>query len=232
MAGENYRKYPDRVPINRDGSDIASTASDAMFVQLVTPDAGTAIIDDTLDAVVITGALTASTVRIGTVSGALKTVTVRTDLAATGNVYAANDVMAAATTGAVAWVFAEVVRINGAYGYITTAVVACEQENVTPRITMYFFNAAPTGCNLNDHIANTAPDCDDITKYLGKIDFPALESLGTTDSNAIATPSTVGNLPLAFKCATDDLYAVVVTRDAATIAAGDDLTIALTIEQY
>jgi len=69
---------------------------------------------------------------------------------------------------------------------------------------------------------------------VGKIDFPALESLGTTDSTATATPSTVGNLPLAFKCAAgaDDLFGILVTRVAFTQTAGDDMTVILLVEQY
>ena len=176
----------------------------------------------------------AGTARLGTVSGVLKTVSVVTTLASTAGAYVATDVMGAVTTGGAAWLFAEVARADGGYGYITKAVIDCEHESITPRITMFLFNAAPANCELDDADVNTAPDCNDSTKYVGKIDFPALDSVGTTDSTAIATPSTVGNLPLAFKCAdtADDLHAVVVTRDAATITAGDDLTIALTVEQY
>jgi len=61
-----------------------------------------------------------------------------------------------------------------------------------------------------------------------------MEDLGG-DSEAIASPSTVGNLPLAIKCAAGSkaLYGVLVTRDAITgESAGDDYTIVLTAERY
>jgi len=180
--------------------------------------------------------LAARTARIGTVSGVLKEI--RTSKVIDGGLgaYAANDVVSnedCCATTAVCWTFTEVVRANGEHGYITGAIIDSESESVTPRLTLYLFNATPTS-NLIDNAANTAPDCADILKYVGKIDFPALESLGTTDSTAIATPSTVGNLPLPFKCATadDNLYGILVTRDVFTQSAGDDIYITLPVEQY
>lgn len=231
----NYRKYPDRVIVDKDGTDIASTASNAVMVEVRTQTGDTAM-DDTLDAVKVTGALLAGSTRIGTVSGVLTEVFDTQDVAATV-AYSANDVMSAdecATTGGEVWTFSACGRAASAYGYITKAVAITETESVTPRLTVFLFNEAPTGCNLVDNVANTAPDCADTAKYQGKIDFPAMECLGTSDSNAIATPSTLGNLPLSFKCSTanTNLYGVVVTRDAATITAADHLKIALTIEQY
>ncbi len=74
----------------------------------------------------------------------------------------------------------------------------------------------------------------DLANYIGKIDFPAMEDLGTGDSETLATPSTYGKLPLAFNCASgaNDLYGILVTRDAITgEVATMDMTINLTIEQ-
>lgn len=181
--------------------------------------------------------IAAGTTRIGTVSGVLKEVRVTKALDASLGAYAANDVVSeedCATTGASAWTFSAVARANGEYGYIVGATIISESENVTPRLTLFLFNAAPTGCNLLDNTANTAPDSEDLAKYVGKIDISALESLGTTDSVATVTPSTVGNLPLAFKCAAaaDDLFGVLVTRDVFTQTPTDDLTIVLLVEQY
>jgi len=54
------------------------------------------------------------------------------------------------------------------------------------------------------------------------------------DSESVVTPSTVGNLPLYFTCATTDdkLYGVLVTTIAFTNeTAGDDYIIKLTVEQ-
>ncbi len=161
----------------------------------------------------------------------IKTISVTKALAAAAQ-YSANDVLSENATSGTAWTFTEVVKQNGGSGYITAVQVISESENVTPRITVFWFNAIPTSID-NDNVANTAPDSGDLAKYIGKTDVPALESLGTTDSVAIATPSTVGNLPMAFTCVStvDDIYAIVVTRDVFTQTTTDDLTIRLTIEQ-
>jgi len=147
--------------------------------------------------------------------------------------YTANDVLSENDTDGqgTAWTFAAIARVNGGSGYITKAEIISESESVTPRITLYLFNAAPTS-ELDDNAANTAPDSADLAKFIGKIDFPALESVGTTDSMATVTPSTVGGLPLGFTCSStaDDLFGIAVTRDAFTQTATDDLTIVLTSE--
>ncbi len=137
-----------------------------------------------------------------------------------------------ATTG-VPWTFAAIAKVNNGTGYIVKAQALSETTALTPRLTMYLFNATPT-CELRDHVANTALLHADIANYVGKIDFPAMEDLGTGDSSTIATPSTYGNLPLAFQCATaaDDLIGVLVTRDAFVQVATKELRIILTVEQY
>jgi hypothetical protein len=166
--------------------------------------------------------------------GTLKIVSVTKAVVAAGD-YAAEDVLSeSATNGAgTAWTFTEIARGNSGTGYITRAQVICETTGQTPRLTMYLFKALPTS-ELDDNAANTALLHADLANYVGKIDFPALEDLGG-DSEAVATPSTTGNLPLAFKCAdtADDLYGILVTRDAITgEAAGDDYTVRLTAEVY
>ena len=69
---------------------------------------------------------------------------------------------------------------------------------------------------------------------MGKLDFHALSELGAGMSDATVTPSTVGNLPLAFKCklGDDNLYGVLVTHDVFDNVDDKDITITLTIEQY
>ncbi len=178
--------------------------------------------------------IVAGTNRIGTVSGVLKEVNVTKALeAAVG--YSANDVLSESDTpsAGTAWTFSAIARANGASGYITKAQVISESESVIPRLTLFLFNATPTS-ELDDNAANTAPDSADLATYIGAIDFPALESLGTTDSHALSSPSTVGNLPLAFTCdaGADDLFGILVTRDAFTQTATDDMTVKLTAEQY
>uniref|UniRef100_A0A6M3JXZ2 Uncharacterized protein n=1 Tax=viral metagenome TaxID=1070528 RepID=A0A6M3JXZ2_9ZZZZ len=151
--------------------------------------------------------------------------------------YEANDVVSnedCCSTTATCWTFSEVARANGAYGKIVGATIVSESEGVVPVLTLFLFNATPTS-NLIDNAANTAPDCNDLAKYVGKIVFPALVSLGTTDSTSTITPSlATGNLPLAFKCASDadDLFGILVTSTIFTQTAGDDMTVILLVEQH
>lgn len=154
-------------------------------------------------------------------------------LAAAGN-YAAEDVLSedADNGEGTAWTFNDCATNKGGSGYIVGAIASLETTALTQRITLYLFNATPTS-ELDDNAANTAVLNADIGKYVGRIDFPALEDLGG-NSEAVVTPSTSGNLPLKFVCASTDnnLYGIAVTRDAITGEnATDDLTIILLIEQ-
>ncbi len=159
----------------------------------------------------------------------LKEVVVTKPLAA-ASAYAANAVVSESASAGTAWTFANIARANGGTVYITGATIISESESVTPRFTLFLFNAIPTS-NLNDDNANTAPDSADLSQYQTSIDFNAMESLGTTDS--VAEP-VIGQLPKPFFCASgaDDLILIAVTRDAYTQTAGDDLTIKLRFEQY
>lgn len=161
-----------------------------------------------------------------------KTVQVTQALAA-ASAYSANDIMCSNATTGVQWIFTEIARHDGGSGRIVQAMIQSESENVTPRITLFVSNATFSTVD-EDHAANTNPDPADLANYQGKIDMPVLESLGTTDSNSIATCSTYGNLPLYYTCATgaDDLYIVAVTRDAFTQTPTDDMTITLTVEMF
>lgn len=166
------------------------------------------------------------------VVGSVKTVSVTKALAAADD-YAAEDVMCENATTGVAWTFAAIARANGGKGYITKAHALWETTALTPRLTLYLFNAAPT-TELDDNKANAAPAFADLAQYVGKIDFPGMEDLGGM-SEAVATPSTTGNLPLAFECASDadDLIGILVTRDAITGEVDTkSMTIRLTVEQY
>jgi len=167
---------------------------------------------------------------------ALKEVRVAKAIDASIGAYAANDVVNDddCSTTATYWTFTNAVRAIGKYGVIFGATIFSETVNIAPRLTLYLFNAAPTG-QLTDNSANTNPLPADRTKYIGRIDFPALEALGTgAGSNAVASPSTSGNLPLAFKCgaALTSIYGVLVTRDIFTQVATEDIEITLQIEQY
>lgn len=178
--------------------------------------------------------IAAGTNRIGTVSGVLKSVSVTKVLVA-ATAYDAADVLSESATNGVgtAWTFSAIARANGTGGYITKAHVISETTAITPRLVLYLFKAAPT-CELDDHAANTALLHADLANYIGRIDFPAMSEHGTGDAETLATPSTIGSLPLAFECAAgaDDLFGVLVTLDAFTQDAADDMTIVLTADQY
>ena len=165
----------------------------------------------------------------------LVTVSVTKEIAdAASAAYHAEDVLCENATTGVPWTFAAIAKVNGGTGYIVKAHVISETTAVIPRLTLYLFNATPTS-ELRDHVLNTAPLHANVLtgSYQGKIDFPAMEDLGG-DSESVATPSTYGNLPLAFQCATaaDDLIGILVTRDVFTQVAAKDITINLTCEQY
>ena len=168
------------------------------------------------------------------VIGRIKRITTTVNIDGSGS-YTAEDVVADEPTGttASAWTFSEVARRNEDGGYIIQASIMSETTALTPRLTLFLFNITPT-CELNDMDANTAVIKADREEYLGKIDFPALSDLGTGMSEATVSPSTVGGLPLAFKCAQgdDDLYGVLVTHDVFDNVDDKDITITLTVEQY
>lgn len=176
--------------------------------------------------------IAAGTNRIGTFSGVSKTISVTKALIAATD-YAAEDVLSEHATSGTVWTFAAIFRANNTGGYITKAIASLETTALTPKLTLYLFNVAPTS-NLNDNVANTAVLNADIGKYVGRIDFPALEDLGG-NSESVITSSTSGNLPMWVDAASaaDDLIGICVTRDAITgESAGDDLTIKLTLEQF
>ncbi len=151
-----------------------------------------------------------------------------------GGAYGAKDVLSESTTNNVGtcWTFSDVTsRLNGT-GFVVRAQLISETTAITPRCTLLLFSAVPT-CELDDNAASNALKHADLANYVGRIDFPAMEDLGG-DSMALCTPSTQGNLPLAFQAATadDSLYGVLVTRDVFTQGAGDDMTIIIQVENY
>ena len=152
-------------------------------------------------------------------------------LAAAGD-YAAEDVLSeSATTGQV-WIFKDMAGKDGGSGFIVKAQALLQTTALTPRVTLYLFTAMPT-TNLIDNTANVAPAFANWEIYAGRIDFNALSDLGGM-SEAIATPSTGGNLPLSYVCAhgSNDLYGILVTRDAITgEVATNTLAIVLEAEQ-
>ena len=157
-------------------------------------------------------------------------------LTASGN-YGAEDVLSESETNGVgtAWTFANCGRVAGGKGRIVGAQALCETTAAWANVplTLYVFNATPTS-ELDDNAVNTAVIHADVSKYIGKIDLPAMSDLGG-DSEAIATPSTYGNLALEYQCAAGDtsLYAILVTGATVTgETAGDDMVVKLWVERY
>jgi hypothetical protein len=158
-----------------------------------------------------------------------------TKVLSAASIYDVEDVLSESTSAGTVWTFTPVDLAASNFGYIVRAQVISQTTNVTPRLTMFLFNAAPTS-NFNDHAANTALLHADLANYVGRIDFPAMEDLGG-DSMAICTPGTSGNLPLAFAgppsspSSAHSLYGILVARDAFTQGAGKEMTVILQIEQ-
>ncbi|KKN78440.1 hypothetical protein LCGC14_0349720 [marine sediment metagenome] len=169
------------------------------------------------------------------VPGKMKTITGTSSAISTG-AYAVNEMVCDSTATGTMTAFAAVARENGGSGYITNAHLSLGTTLLSPRITALIFNVGTVvGGTIRDGVVNDNVQGTDQDGYIGAIDFMSLETLGTGgDSEALVTPSTVGGLPLGFTCASgaDDLYALLVTRDAVT--AGTNLTtrIDLTVEQY
>ena len=145
--------------------------------------------------------------------------------------YTAEDVFSEDASSGTAWTFDAVVPDAGAGGQIVKAMVACDDTNIVPVMTMYLTNVTPLG-NLNDNGANTNPVyATEVDNYQGRLDWPAMEDLGGMSEAVLSSADT--KLPLHFTTASGDdaLYGVLVVRDAAhtpTIAA--KMTVTLTIE--
>ena len=160
-----------------------------------------------------------------------KTVTSSRVILAAGN-YGVNDILA--DNEGSHWEFSNAVKRPGKSGKITKAQITVETTAQAHRLTLYLFSEAPTS-ELTDNLVNTGPADADRGFYLGKIDFPALESLGAGNSDTLAVESSpTSGIPFEFKCANSSriLYALLVTRDAFTNeTTGDEYKITLTIEQ-
>lgn len=148
--------------------------------------------------------------------------------------YAAEEVVSDSDTGGAgtAITFDGIASKLGGAGYITNASILCSTTALAWRLTLYLFRVTPTSGELDDQAANTSVHTTDRPNYIGKIDFPAMSDLGG-NSETEATPSTVGNIPIAFNCASGDdaLYGVLVTNDAETGESGSmTIVISLTSE--
>ena len=127
-----------------------------------------------------------------------------------GSAKTTGEVISEATSSGTDWDFA-----FGGTGYITKAIIT-HNAAITPRVSLLLFSRPPTG-ELDDEGTNTSPISADVPYYVGRIDFPAMGYNASGDASAIATPSTVGNLPIAFDAPT--LYGVLIAIDTTTTVA-------------
>jgi len=178
--------------------------------------------------------ITAGSNRIGIVLEDPHEVRVAKAIDASIGAYADNDVVNDddCSVTASCWEFTGMANAIGGYGVIDFATIFSETENIAPRLTLILFNAIPTG-ELTDNSANTSPIKADRTKYVGEIAFPALADVSASIASiAVVSPSTVGKLPIFYKCAaaSTSLFAVLKTLDAFTQTATDDIEITLQVK--
>jgi len=180
------------------------------------------------------GKLAAGAARIGIVLEDPHEVRVSKAIDASIGAYAAHDVVNDddCSVTATYWTFPGMASAVGGYGEIDFATIFNETRNINPRLTLLLFNAIPTG-QLTDNSANTNPLPADRAKYVGRIEFPALnKEAAAVASTAEASPSTTGNLPLFYKCAaaSTSLFGVLITEDIFTQVATEDIEIALQVK--
>ncbi len=169
--------------------------------------------------------------------GVLKEVIDEQAIDAADGAYTAGDVVSedncSTTSPTKYWEF-DVARVAGGYFHIVGARLFNDTENQAVQYDLILFSVAPTGVKT-DNVANTNPVKGDRANWLGVIEFPTSVAKGATvATTAEATPSTLGRLPKALKCAVGDtkIYAVLVTNTAYTQTEGDPIRITLMVEQY
>lgn len=145
--------------------------------------------------------------------------------------YSDEDVFSESAGSGTAWTFDAVVPDGGAGGQIVKAMVACDDTNIVPVMTMYLTNVTPTGV-LNDNVGNTNPVyATESDNYQGRLDWPAMQDLGGMSESVLTSADT--KLPLHFTTAAGDdaLYGVLVVRSAAhTPTSAAKIRVTLTIE--
>ena len=163
----------------------------------------------------------------------IKKIRVRTAIEANGNAHAAGDIMSNNDTdgAGLPWIFRDAARIAGGSGRIIQAAADTQVESQEHRIALQVYTKYPT-CELDDNAAAASPNPADGPYFVDEIALPALNDRGL-NSYAVATPSTVGNLPLTFVCekGSKDLYVVAITLANTTHTATEWLDLTLYIEQ-
>lgn len=140
--------------------------------------------------------------------------------------YADNDIVSnSASNGAgVAWVFADMARVEAGKGRVVSALLSCSVAAVVASFRLHVFNANPSASELDDNAAFSV-HANDQDKYLFWIDFPALAG----------GRSFVGDLNIPYTCAASStsLYGILQITDAETgEVASMVVTIKLGIERF
>ncbi|KKM80020.1 hypothetical protein LCGC14_1344130, partial [marine sediment metagenome] len=164
----------------------------------------------------------------------IKKIRVRTAIEANGNAHAAGDILSNSDTdtAGLPWIFRDAARIAGGSGHIVQAAADTQVESQTYSIALQVYTKYPT-CELDDNAAAASPNPADGPYFVDEIVIPQMSSRGD-NSYAVATPSTAGNLPLAFVCenGSRDLYVVAIAVDSTSHTATEWLDLTLYIEQY
>jgi hypothetical protein len=115
----------------------------------------------------------------------------------TSNAYAAANVISESESNGTAWTFNSMVASNAGKGVIIASSIISQATNVTPRLVLDLYSTSPASV-VNDHVASTGLVWADAGSYLGTINFPAMENVGTGSSHSLTTPSTYGGCPIPF----------------------------------
>lgn len=146
--------------------------------------------------------------------------------------YAAGDAIANATSSAVVLTFTNAARALGAGGVVMGALLLDEAAQATKgQFELYLFSAAPTVPNDNAALALSAAD---LRNLVGVVNFgsnPYVTNAASGASGNCAYVATGVNLP--FNCGTtvQDLYGVLVVRNAYTPVAQERFDLVLQILQ-
>ena len=151
------------------------------------------------------------------------TISVTKALVAGGNTHDAGDYLNG--PDGLAWKFSNIAGEDGGSVEIVKAQVHTEVESQTERIALHVFTREP-GDDLSDDDAAASPIAEDEPFFEDEILMNPLNSRGD-GSFVVATPSTVGNLPLVATCepGSRDLFIVPITIDATTHTAGENMTV-------
>lgn len=141
--------------------------------------------------------------------------------------YTAGDVVAESTSAATVWTFAGAARALGLGGILQGAVfIDSVAQSTKPDLELYLFDTAVTTQNDN---AAWAPTDADMEKCLGFIAFPS-GLFKTGSGNGVVN---VEGIAKVFQCAStsQDLFGILVVRNAYTPTSGEKLTIRLAVIQ-